>query len=78
VLAGAAEGGTNCREVLEAPKENRGEMDDVLDDEDDMEGGEETETEEVEEPNTVGRLGREDGSVLWQDLIVKRINNANP
>jgi hypothetical protein len=57
----APDGGMTCREVV--PRENSGEVDDVL------------ETDE-EEPN--GLLGRDEGSVLSQAFIVNRINNANP
>jgi len=46
---------------VEAPNENRGEVEDVLDD--DAGCGTETETE-GEVPNTAGRFGREEGSVL--------------
>jgi len=60
-LAGTPDGGINRREVVEAPNENRGEVEDVLDD--DAGCGTETETE-GEVPNTAGRFGREEGSVL--------------
>ena len=64
------EGGMTWREVV--PKEKRGELDDVVEDEFD----EGTETEE-DEPKT-GLLGREAGSVLSQPFIINRINTANP
>jgi hypothetical protein len=60
--------------VLEVDaRENRGEPDDGFE----IELGDDTEEEEAG-PNIAGLFGREDGSVLWQLLIVNRINNANP
>jgi hypothetical protein len=61
--------------VLEEATENRGELEDGFEDVFCDDTDEET---EAEESNIAGRLGREDGSVLWQLLIVNRINNANP
>ena len=75
-MAGPA-GGTNCRDVLwEEAKENKGELDEGF--EIVFEDGTGEDTERGDEPNTVGRFGREAGSVLWQLLIANRINNANP
>ena len=60
------EGGMIWRDVV--PKEKRGGLEDVVEDDE--------ETEE-DEPRA-GLLGREAGSVLSQAFIVNTINNANP
>ena len=67
--------------LAEEAKENREEPEGGFGTEFDDETDEETdgeEEEEEDEPNTDGRFGREEGSVLWQLLIASRINNANP
>ncbi len=65
------EEGITWRDVEVVPKENKGEVDDVFEDEDD-------DGTETDEDGLKGLLGRDDGSVLSQAFIVNRINNANP
>jgi hypothetical protein len=62
--------------LAEEAKENRGELGGEFD----ALFGDDTdeETEEAEEPNTGGRFGREEGSVVWQPFINNRISKANP
>ena len=76
-MAGAADGGTSCSDALEAPNEKMGEAEELFDD-CGTGGGAATTTEDPDEPNNPGRFGSVDGSVVEQDRIANRNNNANP